>query len=222
MFAKGRPIRIYRAPTCRGVRESPPYFTPTRLPSIRRTISDVLGRNRFENPVPTEEEISAATEYVGAIAGLPNPFVGLDGTFPESIELPGGGRGRPAPGARIFEGKGGCANVRCHPAPVFTADQSSATRGFLHQTGTPIALSLRPELQDLAKNYGQPPPSLTGVWDQFPLYLSGAGGNEVLPNGTIAATDLFPLRASVLQRHGGTAELDPWMVDDLLAYLLTL
>jgi DNA-binding beta-propeller fold protein YncE len=227
MYSKGRPIRIYRAPTCRAIRESPPYFTPSRLPSIKKTVHDVLARNRFQNPVPTDDEISAATEMTGTFALLPNPFFGPDGTLPAALELPDGKTGNPRAGLALFEGKAGCAEERCHPPPHFTGDQTPATRGSLHKLGTPMALQLRPELQDLEKDFGQPPPSLAGVWDQFPLFLSGAGGNEVLPDGTVSATTAFALRAIFTVpawrgKHGQTQTLSSQELDDLLAYLMTL
>ena len=85
---------------------------------------------------------------------------------------------------------------------------------------------LRPELQDLEKNFGQPPPSLVGVWDQFPLFLSGAGGNEVQPDGTIAATKPDALRWMLenpaWKPHGSAEPLSEGELDDLLAYLYTL
>lgn len=226
MFSKGRPIRIYRAPTCRAIRESPPYFTPSRLPSIKRTIIDVLARNRFQNPPPTEEEVSSATEYVGSIAVPPNPFHEADGSLPAELLLPDGTRGRPVRGLALFEGKAGCATDRCHPPPHFTADQDPDTRGLLELLETPVALMLRPEQQDLEKNFGQPPPSLSGVWDQFPLFLSGAGGNEVQADGTIAATHPFALRWMLenpaWKKHTGEAALSAEEISDLLAYLMTL
>lgn len=227
MYSKGRPIRIYRAPTCRAIRESPPYFTPSRLPSIRKTVHDVLARNRFQNPVPTEEEIGAATEMTGTFALLPNPFFGPDGALPATLELPDKKIGRPRAGLALFEGKAGCAEDRCHPPPHFTGDQTPPTRGSLHKLGTPMALMLRPKMQDLEKDFGQPPPSLAGVWDQFPLFLSGAGGNEVLPDGTVSATTTFALRAIFTVpawrgTHGQTQTLSAAELDDLLAYLMTL
>jgi hypothetical protein len=78
----------------------------------------------------------------------------------------------------------------------------------------------------LEKNYGQPPPSLVGVWDQFPLFLSGAGGNEVLADGTVAATKPFALRwifeSPEWRGHGPRTPLSAEEMDDLLAYLMTL
>jgi hypothetical protein len=196
------------------------------LPSIKKTITDVLARNRFQNLPPTEQEIGAATEYVGAFALLPNPFLGRDGSLPAELELPDGTRGRPDRGLHLFERKAGCANEKCHPPPHFTADQSQATRGLLHKLGTPVALKVRPELQDLETDFGQPPPSLAGVWDQFPLFLSGAGGNEVMADGTVAASKPFALRWALenpeWMNHAKTETLSKEELNDLLAYLMTL
>lgn len=226
MFTKGRPIRIYRGHTVRNIRESPPYFTPSRLPSIKRTMTDVLARNRFHNPDPTPAEISRGTEFVGAIAAPPNPFYRRDGALPDRLVIPEVLDGSPVKGLALFEGKAGCAQRECHPPPMFTADQSNDTRGRLDQLGTPLALMLRPDLQDLEKNWGQPPPSLVGVWDQFPLFLSGAGGNQVQPDGTISATTAFALRVIFRnpewKGHGSKAPLSDTELDDLLAYLMTL
>jgi hypothetical protein len=89
-----------------------------------------------------------------------------------------------------------------------------------------MALMLRPEQQDLTKNYGQPPPSLIGVWDQFPLFLSGAGGNELMPDQTIAAAKPFALRwileNPAWKKHSRVEALSPEELNDLLAYLMTL
>jgi cytochrome c peroxidase len=225
MFSKGQPIRIYRAPTLRGIRESPPYFTPAKLSSIRRTSRQVLARNRFFNPKPTKEETDEVTEFTGSVAVPPNPNLGPHGELPRALVLPDGARGDAMAGLALFESRG-CASATCHPPPSFTADQVPATRGILHQLATPIALMLRPELQDLQTDYGQPAPSLLGVWDNFPLFLSGAGGNNLESDGTVVAKTPFALR-EVLEnpawaRHGEGPSMTPAERNDLLAYLLTL
>ncbi|MCK6551316.1 MtsA protein [Myxococcota bacterium] len=226
LFSKGRPIRIYRGLGLRAIRTSPPYFTPSRLPSIRRTAQDVLARNRFQNPKPTEQEESSLTEYVGAIAGLPNPFVGKNGELPEALVLPDGRTGDAKAGLALFEGRAGCAQSACHPPPAFTGDDDPKTRGTLHVLGTPKAIPLRPELQDLAPEHGHPPPSLMGVWDTWPLFLSGAGGNELAPDGTIVPAQPFALRWALENPawagHLKGAVLSERERDDLLAYLMTL
>lgn len=226
LFTKTTPMRVYRSPTLRAIKETPPYFTPSRLPSIQATCRQVLARNRYQNAPPTHKECDALTEYVAAIAPLPNPFVAPDGTLPRALSLPDGHTGDAAAGLRLFEGKAGCAIGSCHPPPQFSGDQSLATRGALHHVGTPLFLSIRPELQDSA-DYGHQPPSLTGVWDTFPLLDSGAAGLSVEADGTVAVMHPFALRR-VLELsggappHGNARALSAKETDDLLAYLFTL
>jgi DNA-binding beta-propeller fold protein YncE len=227
LFSKGKPIRIYRAHSIRVARESPPYFTPSKLPSIKDTARRVLSRNRFRNPKSNEEEMSTLTEFVGAIAAPPNPFVGPMGELAEDMALPDGEHGNAKRGLALFEGKGGCADERCHPPPSFTADQTLKTRGLLHQLGTPVVIPLRVELQDVEENYGQPPPVLTGIWDQFPLFLSGACGLDIGEDNTLTADKhRFALRWMVenpeWSKHGGTSAWPREEQNDLLAYLLSL
>jgi DNA-binding beta-propeller fold protein YncE len=227
LFSKGTPIRIYRAHSMRGVRWSAPYFTPSRLPSIKEMARRVLTRNRFQNPPTSEDEANALTEYVGAIAQPPNPYVGKNGELPQDLSLPDGAHGNAVRGLALFEGKGGCAIDACHPSPHFTGDQDPATRGQLTSVGTPIAIPLRETLQDLSIDYGQPPPTLVAIWDMFPLYLSGAGGNLVDANGTVVAKTRFVLRdmieeAATTKKHGNAGALTAEEKNDLLAYLLTL
>ncbi|AKU92124.1 hypothetical protein AKJ08_2511 [Vulgatibacter incomptus] len=222
LFTKGRPMRIYRSTSLRTVRDSAPYFTPSMLPTLRHMARDVLARNRFQNPKPTSNEIAALAHYTETLTPLPNPFVGPKGELPTDLELPGGGRGDAVAGLRAFEASG-CGS--CHPAPQFTTDQDEATRGRLHR-GTPLALPLRPELQDMARDPGWPPVSLVGVWDVFPLLASGAAGLEVQGDAIVPQTGLAlrrvlepPLASGV---HAAAASLSEKERDDLVAYLLTL
>lgn len=226
LFTKGRPIRIYRSPSIRAARESPPFFTPTKLESLYDMSRQVLARNRYENPVPTRLEKRALTLYSTLFPTPPNPYRGPRGERPETLALPDGGSGRPAEGRRIFHGKGACASAQCHPPPHYTADQNPATRGLLHHVGTPLALGLRPELQDMEPDYGWPPAPLVGVWDYFPLLMSGAGGFEVVDGATIEARHPFALRrvlqGSLARTHGEAAGLTEEELNDLIAFLLTL
>lgn len=226
LFTKGRPIRIYRSPSIRAARESPPFFTPTKLESLYDMARQVLARNRYDNPVPTAFEKRALTLYSTLMPTPPNPYRGPDGELPERIRLPDGASGRPSEGRRLFHGKGACATDRCHPPPHYTADQSPRTRGLLHHIGTPLALGLRPELQDMEPDYGWPPAALVGVWDYFPLLMSGAGGLELAPGGTLEARHPFALRrvleGSLARQHGGAAALTEAELNDLIAFLLTL
>lgn len=222
LFTKGQPMRIYRSPTMRAVRDSAPYFTPTMLPSLRHMARDVLGRNRFYDPVPNQREIAALAHYAETITSLPNPWMLDAGGLPPTITLEDGREGAPRAGLAIFE-RLGCES--CHPPPQFTTDQDAETRGRLYQ-GTPLALELRKEMQDMEPNPGWPPVSLVGVWDTFPLLASGAGGMKIdgeaaVPSGRLALREVLeaPLAAGV---HAAAASLTPQERDDLIAYLLTL
>lgn len=219
-FAKTRPLRIYRAPTVLGSRDTPPYFTPASTFSLAETNRTVGSRNRYHNPNMTDGEVEALTLYTALMPTPPNPFVGEDGAPPEALELPDGHTGHPEAGRALFEGKGGC--VACHPAPLYTTDQDPETRGRYLDVGTPNALPLRLEQQDLVP--GMAPPALVGAWDIWPMLSSGAAGFEVRGD-RLAVGTRFPLRAvidSAGPKHGNAQALTPQEKDDLLAFLLTL
>ncbi|MFL5343784.1 MAG: MtsA protein [Hyalangium sp.] len=219
-FEKTKPMRIYRSSTVRGSRDTPPYFTPASTHSIAETIKTVGARNRFQNPKLTDEEVEALTLYTSLVPTLPNPFRGEDGAPPETLTLPDGRTGRPAEGRALFEGKGGC--VACHPAPLYTLDQDPQTRGKYLDVGTPIALPLRLDQQELL--LGAAPPALIGAWDIWPMLTSGAAGFEVQADRLTVGTR-FPLRAvieSAGPKHGNAQALTPQERDDLLSFLLTL
>lgn len=225
LFTKGAPIQIYRSPSIRASRETPPYFTPSQLRSLKEMSTQVLARNRYYNPKPTDEEIDALTHYSTLITEPPNPYRTKSGDLPETIELPDGEKGNAKRGLALFDGKAGCSERYCHPAPHFTSDQHSQTRGQNFYVGTPWALSLRPELQDLARPVALPPPALLGAWDRFPLLMSGAAGFEV-EGELVVPTEPFALRR-VLEfskdvPHGNNLGLTQEEKNDLLAYLLTL
>jgi len=219
-FEKTKPMRIYRSTTVRGSRDTPPYFTPASTHSIAETIKTVGSRNRFQNPALTDEEVEALTLFTSLVPTLPNPFRGEDGAPPETLALPDGHTGRPGEGRAIFEGKGGCTG--CHPAPLYTMDQEPATRGKYLEVGTPIALPLRTDQQELVP--GAAPPALIGTWDIWPMLTSAAAGYEVKGDRLTVGTR-FPLRAvleSAGPQHGNAQALTPQERDDLLAFLLTL
>ncbi|WP_375771152.1 MtsA protein [Archangium gephyra] len=220
-FEKTRPMRIYRSTTVLGSRDTPPYFTPASTHSLAETMRTVGSRNRFHKPSLTEAEVEALTLYVSLLPTPPNPFRDEHGVPLETVELPDGRRGSPARGREIFEGKGGCTG--CHPAPLFTLDQDPRTRGRYLEVGTPNALPLRLEQQDLVP--GAAPPSLVGAWDIWPMLSSGAAGFEVREGNRLAVGTRFPLRAVVDMSgpaHGNMKALSPGEQDDLLAWLLTL
>lgn len=220
-FEKTHPMRIYRSTTVRGARVTPPYFTPASTRSLAETASEVGGRNRYHNPAPTAAEIEALALYSAGIALLPNPFVGADGAPAEVLELPDGHTGRPRAGRAIFD-----AHCRsCHPAPHYAMDQDAATRGQFLDVGTPHALPLRVDQQELTFTKFAAP-ALAGSWDVFPMLGTGSAGFEVSADGTLVVSTRFVLR-EVLERHGGpahgnSAALSAEQRNDLLAWLLSL
>ncbi|MBN8228986.1 MtsA protein [Corallococcus macrosporus] len=219
-FEKTRPMRIYRSTTALGSRDTPPYFTPASTRSLAETAETVGGRNRYHNPDPLPSEVEALALYTSLLSTPPNPYRGADGAPLETVTMPDGKTGHPAKGRALFEGKARC--MACHPAPLFTLDQDPATRGQYQDVGTPIALELRPELQQLVK--GAAPPSLVGTWDVWPLLTSATLGYAVQGDRLVAAAR-FPLRMlleSSGPEHGNARALTPEEQNDLLAYLLTL
>jgi len=227
-FEKTHPLRIYRAPTVRGSRETPPYFTPVSTLTLAQTARIVGDRNRFHNPTLTAAEVEALSLYAETMVTLPNPYLERNGLLADEIELPDGSHGRPKPGLVLFEGKAQCA--QCHPAPHFTTDQNPSTRGPYQNVGTPTALPIRSEMQDLF-NRGFGTPSLLGAWDIFPMLTSGTAGFSASSQGTISVATRFPVRA-VLEMakespadrpgHGNVQALTTDEINDLLAYVLSL
>ncbi|HET9156206.1 MAG TPA: MtsA protein, partial [Myxococcaceae bacterium] len=222
LFEKTHPLRIYRSPTVRGTRETPPYFTPASTRSLAETSRMVGDRNRYMNPTLTESEVRQLTLFSATVTNLPNPYRGPDGAPPASMALPGGGTGRPLEGRRLFDGKADC--VRCHPPPLFTTDQELSTRGHFIDVGTPRAFPLRTGDQETVFR-GVGVPSLVGAWDVFPMLTTGLAGFRE-ENGRAVPSDRVPLRAMIdrysAPPHGNAAALDAQERADLLAYLLTL
>jgi len=222
LFEKTHPLRIYRSPTVRGSRETPPFFTPASTRSLAETSRMVGDRNRYMNPTLTESEVRELTLFSATVTYLPNPYRGPDGAPLASVSLPGGGRGHPLAGQALFDGKADC--VRCHPPPLFTTDQELSTRGHFLDVGTPRAFPLRPESQETVFR-GVGVPSLVGAWDVFPMLTTGLAGFRE-EEGRAVVSDRVPLRA-MLDRysappHGNAAALSAEEKADLLAYLLTL
>jgi len=222
LFEKTHPLRIYRSPTVRGSRETPPYFTPASTFSLTETARMVGDRNRYMNPTLTESEVRQLTLFSATLTTLPNPYRDADGAPPSSLALPGGGTGRPLEGRKLFEGKADC--VRCHPPPLFTTDQDLSTRGRFIDVGTPRAFPLRTGDQETVFR-GVGVPSLVGAWDVFPMLTTGLAGFRE-ENGRAVPADRVPLRAMIdrfcAPPHGNAAALDERERADLLAYLLTL
>ncbi len=222
LFEKTHPLRIYRSPTVRGTRETPPYFTPASTFSLAETARMVGDRNRYMNPTLTEAEVRELTLFSATVTNLPNPYRGPDGAPPATLVLPGGGTGRPLQGRQLFDGKADC--VRCHPPPLFTTDQELSTRGHFLDVGTPRAFPLRTtEQETIFRGVGVP--SLLGSWDVFPMLTTGMAGFR-MEDGRAVVSDRVPLRAMIdryaAPPHGNAAALDAQEKSDLLAYLLTL
>ncbi len=222
LFEKTRPLRVYRSPTVRGSRVTPPYFTPASTHSMGETSKVVGSRNRFHNPDLTPSEIENLTIYASLIPTLPNPFAGPDGAPPETLDLPDGKKGNPRNGLALFEGKAACAG--CHPGPHFTTDQDLATRNKFLDVGTPHHLPLRLKMQDPHFS-GFAPPALIGSWDVFPMLTTGLAGLEVKDDGSVAVAERFALRRAVEgwpKTHGRVDLLTDPEKNDLLAYVLSL
>ncbi len=224
LFEKTTPLRIYRVPTIRGTAETPPYFVPASTFSIAETNRKVGDRNRFQNPLQTNDEVTWLTIFASELGTLPNPFVGPNGAPPDELTLPDGAKGSPRAGMRLFEGKADCAS--CHPAPYFTTDQVTATRNRFIEVGTPHRMPLREEMQSEYFT-GFSIPALIGAWDVWPMLNTGLGGFDVSADKMVLEVrDRFALRA-VVERyasppHGKANALTTGEVNDLLAYLLTL
>ncbi len=221
-YEKTVPLRLYRASTLRGVRQTPPYFVPISTANLAQTARLVGDRNRFHNPNLSDTEVEALAAYSALIPTLPNPFFEATGHLPARIELPDGRSGKPTAGLALFEGKAACAS--CHPPPTFTLDADPKTRGKLIDVGTPHLLPLSVQWQDSFFK-GFPVPSLLGAWDIFPFFSTGAAGLSVKNDGTALDTAPFALRLAAESHapaHGRTDLLNESERDDLLAYLLTL
>lgn len=222
MFEKTMPLRIYRSPTVRGSRETPPYFTPASTRSMGETAKVVGGRNRFHNPDPSPLEIEALTLYASCLPTLPNPFVGEDGAPGTSLALPDGRVGNPRAGLALFEGKADC--VRCHPPPHYTLDQDPKTRGKYLDVGTPHLMPLREPMQN-PHFEGFATPALVGSWDVFPMLTTGLAGLAVQDGGQVVVDRRFALAPAALGHapgHGRADLLSEQEAADLLAFVMSL
>jgi hypothetical protein len=222
LFSKTRPIRLYRATSVRGSRETPPYFIPASEEDLAGTASFVGSRNRYQNPSMSDSEIRELALFTSEIPTPPNPFVEDDGSLPASLVLPDGERGDPSAGIKVFFGKARCQT--CHPGPLFTSDESPHGRGRYVPVGTPDRFPLRTDMQDeVSPDF--PAQSLNGIWDLFPLLTTGTAGFGV-KDGRLYVETRFPLRAVLDHRgpvpHGAVADLTKAEENDLLAFLMTL
>jgi DNA-binding beta-propeller fold protein YncE len=156
-----------------------------------------LGGSFFCFPAPegtctltTNAENQANTLYAKGIAFFPNPNLEPDGAFSTTVPLPGGGTGDAVHGEQVFDS---LACATCHPEPMFTIDQFRVFTpvGFsvqstrMREVLTPVHLPLRARCQDANRptgtdgSTGFSVPTLRGIWDTFPLLMSGAAGFEV-------------------------------------------
>ena len=221
LFTKTHPLRIYRSPTLRDARDTPPYFTPMSTLTLADTSKKVGDRNRYHNPDLDPHELAVLTEYTASLTLEPNPWVGMDGAPREDVHLPNGRTANARQGIRVFGGS--CA--ACHPPPVFTTDQDPQTQGRYLRVGTPALLPLRAGMQE-NQDTGFSTPSLLGGWDIFPMLNSGSAGLRVSTEGTVVLSGRSALE-DVLEHysgpsHGNAQALSSADRANLWAYLLSL
>lgn len=133
-------------------------------------------------------ETQQNTLYAKGVTFFPNPNLAADGSLSTAVPLPGGGTGDAVRGETVFE-QLACAT--CHPEPLFTVDQFRVfnLNGFgaiqsvrMREAGTPVRIPLRARCQDANRptgadgSVGFGVPTLRGIWDTFPLLMSGAAG----------------------------------------------
>ncbi len=137
-------------------------------------------------------ETQQNTAYAKAVTFFPNPNLEPDGSFSTAVPLPGGRTGNAVRGEAVFD-QLACAS--CHPEPLFTLDQfrvfnpsgfSSIQSVRMRDTGTPVFIPLRAHCQDGNRPTGADGsrgfgvPSLRGIWDTFPLLVSGSAGLQAI------------------------------------------
>jgi DNA-binding beta-propeller fold protein YncE len=221
-YAKTGMMRIWRSPTVRGARDTPPYFNPANQPTLESTAAFVGSRNRFQNPPMSEEEVARLGLFSRTLTTPPNPFRAPTGGLVDALDVGDGRKGRPREGLRHFMAH--CAG--CHPPPLFSTGQDEATRHTFLRLPTPAVLAIRPELQD-TRFTERTPPSLVGAWDVWPMFLSGSAGFGVGAGGqSLEAVDRLPIRAVVDRYagdgHGSASALPQQARDDLVAFVLSL
>lgn len=124
--------------------------------------------------------------YAKAVTFFPNPNLNPDGSFSTAVPLPGGITGDAQRGAEVFDE---LACQSCHPEPLFTVDQlrrfeisSLGQPVRMRDVSTPVFIPLRARCQDgerptgIDGSSGFTVPTLRGLWDTFPLLLSGSAG----------------------------------------------
>lgn len=136
--------------------------------------------------VTSDSENEQNAIYSRAITFFPNPNLNADGSFSTAVALPGGLAGDAVRGAEVFDQ---LACQSCHAEPLFTIDQlrtfDPSTLGQpvrMREVGTPVFIPLRARCQDVNRPIGDDGssgftvPTLRGIWDTFPLLLSGSAG----------------------------------------------
>jgi hypothetical protein len=158
-----------------------------------------LGGSFFCFPAPagtctqtSNSENQQNTLYAKGVTFFPNPNLAPDGSFSTAVPLPGGQTGDAVRGEAVFDA---LACAACHPEPLFTVDQfrvftattfTSVQARRMREVGTPVLLPLRAKCQDgnrptgVDGSTGFGVPTLRGVWDTFPLLMSGAAGLGVV------------------------------------------
>jgi hypothetical protein len=145
-----------------------------------------FGSGGSECTLTSDSENQQNALYAKAITFFPNPNLDSDGSLSTTVPLPGGITGDARRGGEVFD-ELACAS--CHPEPLFTIDQ---LRGFditslgqpvrMRNVGTPVFIPLRAHCQDGNRpsgfdgSQGFTVPTLRGIWDTFPLLVSGAAG----------------------------------------------
>ena len=137
----------------------------------------------------SNQENRQNTTYAKAITFFPNPNLNPDGSLSTTVPLPGGLTGDAVHGEQVFDQ---LACQQCHPEPLFTIDQlrtfDSGTLGQpvrMRDVSTPVFVPLRAKCQDgqrptgFDNSSGFSVPTLRGIWDTFPLLVSGSAGFTV-------------------------------------------
>jgi DNA-binding beta-propeller fold protein YncE len=131
------------------------------------------------------------TLYAKAVTFFPNPNLNPDGSFSTALPLPGGVSGNAVHGGQLFDQ---LACTSCHPEPMFTIDQFRVFQPMglsiqhvrMREVQTPVNLPLRSKCQDANRpmgvdgSSGFSVPTLRGIWDTFPLLVSGSAGLQVV------------------------------------------
>lgn len=173
------------------VERGAPVCTPcTELGGVFTCFPPPAGTCNFTSNTENQQN----TLYAKAITFFPNPNLDPDGSFSAAVPLPGGATGSAVAGETLFD-QLGCAS--CHPDPMFTIDQfrvfspvgASLQPLRMRDVDTPVLLPLREQCQDATRptgvdgSAGFSVPTLRGIWDTFPLLMSGAAGLEVVGSG---------------------------------------